>query len=105
MAQLEREDAEIPPRFGGCAMCAMASGHPDDLELLAGNEHAVAVLDRYASRRGHMLVVLRRHAEAVSELSWDEYAATQRLVWEGSRTLDRALAPKRVYAAILGSAR
>ena len=73
--------------------------------VLAENEVAVAMLDRFATRRGHVVVVLRRHAEAIAELPWEEYAAVQRLAWEASRALTTALAPVRVYVAALGATR
>jgi diadenosine tetraphosphate (Ap4A) HIT family hydrolase len=103
LALVTEEWERLPARYAGCAMCAMVAGHPDDIEILASNAHAVAVLDRYATRRGHVLVVLRRHAESVAELGWDEYAAVQRLAWEAGRAVDHALRPMRVFMAVLGS--
>jgi diadenosine tetraphosphate (Ap4A) HIT family hydrolase len=103
LALLDRERADLPARFAGCAMCGLAAGHAAGPGALAENEHAVAVLDRYATRRGHLLVVLRRHVEAVTDLGWDEYAGAQRLAWEGARALGRVLAPRRVFVAALGS--
>jgi diadenosine tetraphosphate (Ap4A) HIT family hydrolase len=81
-------------------MCALLDGVPD-VEILASNAAAVAVLDRFASRRGHVLVVLRRHEE--SQLDWEEYVGVQRLAWEASHALGRVLGPRRVYVAALGS--
>jgi diadenosine tetraphosphate (Ap4A) HIT family hydrolase len=103
LALLEREREALPARFEGCAMCGLAGRHPADVAVLAEGRHAVVVLDRYATRRGHVLVVLRRHAEAVADLAWDEYADVQRLAWEASRALTRVLSPKRVFVAALGS--
>jgi diadenosine tetraphosphate (Ap4A) HIT family hydrolase len=82
LARLEHE------KRPGCRMCALVA----EAEAIATTEHAVAILDRYASRPGHVLVVLRRHAEGL-----------QRLAWEMSRAIDAALAPKRIYVAALGS--
>jgi diadenosine tetraphosphate (Ap4A) HIT family hydrolase len=104
MAILAREAEALPDRFQGCAMCGMAAGHPADLEILADRPAAVAVLDRLCNRRGHTLVILRRHAESIADLPWSEYAAVQRLAWEAARALDRVLRPKRVFVAALGSA-
>ncbi|MFT3775056.1 MAG: HIT family protein [Minicystis sp.] len=103
MAMLAREREVLPARFQGCPMCALADGHPADVEVLAERERAVAVLDRYATRRGHVLVVLRRHVEAITDLGWDDYGAVQRLAWEASRALTRVLDPKRIFIAALGS--
>ena len=80
-----------------CVMC-------DPGEPLAANDAAVAVLDRLASRPGHVLVVLRRHEEHLARLSWADYAAMQHLAWRVTRALDREFAPRRVFVAALGSA-
>jgi histidine triad (HIT) family protein len=84
----------------GCVMCELTRDAP----AIAANEHAVAVLDRFASRPGHVLVILRRHAEHVAALPYADYEGMHRLAWEISRTLDRVLAPRRIYVAALGSA-
>jgi diadenosine tetraphosphate (Ap4A) HIT family hydrolase len=83
-------------------MCAICGGF---VPLVAENEHAVCALDRLAARPGHLLVVVKRHAERVAELGWEEWSAVQRLAWEAAQALERALAPARVYVAALGSAR
>lgn len=103
---LVRADAEvIEARFAGCAMCAAIAGQPRAREVLAENGAAAAMLDRFAARPGHVLIVLRRHVESVAALGWDEYAAVQRLAWEASRALTAALSPARVYVAALGATR
>lgn len=94
----------LEERFSGCAMCAVAAA-PSPPGLVASNAAAVALLDRFAARPGHVVVVLRRHVEALAELPWDEYAAVQRLAWEAARALTRALAPRRIYVAALGAPR
>lgn len=104
LALLDRERAALPARFDGCAMCGLAGGHPAEVAVIVERERAVAVVDRYATRPGHVLVVLRRHVEAVADLAWDEYAEVQRLAWEASRALTRVLSPKRVFVAALGAA-
>ena len=104
MEIIAREAAELPGRFDGCVMCGLAAGHPPDVEVLAEGPGAVAVLDRLATRRGHVLVVLRRHVESIAAIPWSEYAEVQRLAWEAACTLERALSPKRIFVAALGSA-
>jgi diadenosine tetraphosphate (Ap4A) HIT family hydrolase len=104
MALLEREAGALADRFAGCAMCGMVAGHPADLQVLAERPAAVAVLDRLATRRGHVLVILRRHAESIEEMPWSEYAAVQRLCWEAARAVERTLRPRRIFVASLGSA-
>ena len=81
-----------------CAMCA-ALGAPS----VASSEHAIAVLDRFAARPGHVLVVARRHEERVTSLSVTEYLDMQRLAFEISGAIERVLSPKRVFVAALGS--
>ena len=85
---------------GDCLLCALAR----EAEPLAVSERAIAVLDRYACRPGHVLVVLRRHAENIAALEWPEYAELQLLAWRVARGLDRVFAPRRIYIAALGSA-
>jgi histidine triad (HIT) family protein len=85
---------------GRCIPCELAR----TADPIVGSEHAVAVLDRYACRPGHVLVVLRRHAENIAALAWPEYADLQQLAWRIARGLDRVLAPRRIYIAALGSA-
>ncbi len=105
LAFVAADAAELDPRFLGCALCAIAAGASPGRCVLAENAAALAVLDRYAARPGHVVVVLRRHVESVAALPWEEYAAVQRLAWEASIALTRALAPKRVLVASLGAAR
>lgn len=104
MALLAREAAALPACHRGCAMCGLVAGHPGDLQILAERPAAVAVLDRLGNRPGHVLVILRRHVESIAEMPWGEYAAVQRLCWEAARAMDRALGPRRVFVAALGSA-
>jgi diadenosine tetraphosphate (Ap4A) HIT family hydrolase len=96
-ATLARLEAERGP---GCRMCELVR----DAEPIASSDHAVAVLDRYASRPGHVMIVLRRHEERIAALAWPEYAAMQRLAWEVCGALDTVLSPRRIYVAALGSA-
>jgi diadenosine tetraphosphate (Ap4A) HIT family hydrolase len=103
MKWLSKEDAMAASQRDarrGCVLCELASGG----DPIIASEHAVAVLDRYACRPGHILVLLRRHAENIAALEWSEYAELQRLTWEVARALDRVLAPRRIYIAALGSA-
>jgi diadenosine tetraphosphate (Ap4A) HIT family hydrolase len=72
MDLLAREARELPSRFGGCAMCGMIAGLPRDLETIAERPQAAVVLDRLATRPGHLLVILRRHAESMLDVPWPE---------------------------------
>ena len=84
----------------GCRMCAVAR----EATPIAASEEAVAVLDAFACRPGHVLVVLRRHEERIAALTWPEWQAMQHLVWRVSRAIEVALAPRRIYVAALGAA-
>lgn len=102
LAIVERERAAIEARFGGCAMCA-AIADPAGRHVLAQDDVAVCVLDRFAARPGHVVVILRRHCESIAEMPFEEYAAVQRLAWEAARALTAVMAPRRVYVASLGA--
>jgi diadenosine tetraphosphate (Ap4A) HIT family hydrolase len=100
--RLSKQDALVAverERVAGCTACALLA-----LEPIVESAHAIAILDRYACRPGHVLVLLRRHAEHVAALAWSEYADLQQLAWRVSRAIDRVLAPRRIYIAALGSA-
>jgi len=101
---LAADAAEIEARWAGCAMCAAITGFPCGRAVLASNAAAVAMLDRFAARPAHVVVVLRRHVELLTDLPWDEYAAVQRLAWEAACALREVLSPKRTYVAALGAA-
>lgn len=81
-----------------CLMCAMQRALP-----IATSEHAIAVLDRYAARPGHVLVIARRHEEKIAALSDAEHADLHRLVHRVCRGLEAALLPRRIYVAALGA--
>ncbi len=83
----------------GCMMCELVRGVP-----VAESAHAVAVLDRYASRPGHVLVVTRRHEERIAKLTAAEHADMFRLVHEVCHAIEAVFEPRRIYVAALGSA-
>lgn len=97
------EAEALPARLGGCVMCALVE-RGSSPHVLAGSRRAIALLARYGVRRGHILVVLRRHVERWEDLAWPDFQNAQRLAWEAARALERALDVSRVYVASLGSA-
>jgi diadenosine tetraphosphate (Ap4A) HIT family hydrolase len=97
---MHEEVARLPGSARGCALCGLAAG---GALRVAENSEAVVLLDEYPRRRGHLLVVLRRHLEDASALPWSSWAAVQRLAWESMQALGQALSPLRVYVAALGS--
>ena len=100
LSKAEALAALAADRGTGCRMCALMH----EQEPIASSEHAIAILDRYASRPGHVLVCARRHEEHVARLAWDEYASIQRLAWDLCRAIERTLAPRRIFVATLGAA-
>jgi len=103
MSALAKEAARLPIRFGGCALCGLAAGYPKGAQLVAENAHAIALLSRYALRRGHLLVVLREHAERFAEISWPAYRGMHELAFRCAQALERTLEPTRVFVAAFGS--
>jgi len=98
---LVAETARLPAAAGGCALCGLVLS--TGALTVAEDAEAVVVVDGYARRRGHLLVVLRDHVEELTALPWPRYAAMQRLAWEASHALGKVLAPRRVYVAALGA--
>jgi diadenosine tetraphosphate (Ap4A) HIT family hydrolase len=88
---------------GGCVMCALVRRAPQAAELLAENEHGVALLDRFGSRVGHSIVISKAHLEETTALGWPVYAALQRLAYDASAAIERVLAPARTFVAVLGA--
>ena len=85
-----------------CVMCALTRGHARPAPLVE-TDQAVVVLDRFARRRGHLLVVARGHVESTREVGWDLFQELARLTFEARRALDRALEPAQIYSATLGA--
>jgi diadenosine tetraphosphate (Ap4A) HIT family hydrolase len=83
-------------------MCALAAGRGRPAPLVE-TEQAVVVLDRFARRRGHLLVIAKAHVEGTREVSWDLHLRLARLTFEAARALDRALCPVQIYTATLGA--
>jgi diadenosine tetraphosphate (Ap4A) HIT family hydrolase len=86
-----------------CLPCELVARARAESTALAENEHAVVLLNRFAQRRGHLMVWLKRHQEHVHELAWPVYQAMHQLGYEACRALHGALQPVRVYSAVLGS--
>ncbi len=99
---VRREAKNLPARFGGCVMCALVEGAPKT-HVLARTRRSVAVLARFGVRRGHILVVLRRHSERWEDVRWPDWQDAQRVAWEAARAVESALGATRVYVASLGS--
>ena len=85
-----------------CVMCALAKAEGDG--CVAESRHAVVMLDRFACRYGHLMVIPRVHIERMSELDWEVFVDVQRLVFEAARTVEARFEPARVFTATLGAA-
>jgi histidine triad (HIT) family protein len=86
----------------GCLMCALARGVGRPAPLVE-TETSVVVLDRFARRRGHLLVIAKAHVGGTDEVSWELYLEVERLVFEARHALHRAFAPVQIYSAKLGA--
>lgn len=100
---LEQNRRELIPSGDGCMMCALVRRSASSAELLRESEHGVALLDRFGSREGHVIVISRRHVEDTAQLPWETYSDLQRLAYEASGALRRAFNPARIFIAILGA--
>jgi diadenosine tetraphosphate (Ap4A) HIT family hydrolase len=103
LARLHEHKQRLLADGGGCVMCALSSGAAD-LPFVAQNRHAVVLLDRFACRYGHLMVIPRSHGEHLSQLPWEVFLDVQRLTFEAAQAIDSCLKPARVFTATLGAA-
>lgn len=101
--QLIGESRALPARFSACALCGLVGGQGDARLVVRESRHAIVVLNRFPTRPGQLLVVLRRHVEQYVDLDWDEQLEVQRLAWEGARVVEHLWSPTRVYLASFGT--
>lgn len=101
LIELSRLRSQLQPD-GGCLLCALAAGGSCPQPLIE-TERAVVLLDRFARREGHLLVVTKAHIEGVLDVDWETYQDVQRLVFEARRAVHLALAPVQVYAGTFGA--
>ncbi len=87
----------------GCVMCALTRG-PCAPPVIAESLHGVVLLDRFACRYGHLMVIAKQHVERASELPWEVYSDLQRLVFEATHAVEACFQPARVFTATLGAA-
>jgi histidine triad (HIT) family protein len=102
LALLERHTLDLLNGGEGCVMCALA-GRRDHELIIHEDARGVVRLDRFGSRRGHLLVVAKRHVESATALDWPEFCEIQRLAYDACRVIENTLRPKRVYVAALGA--
>jgi len=103
LARLHEHKQQLLAGCGGCVMCALASGGAGSM-LIAESDHAVVLLDRFACKFGHLMVVSKRHVERATELDFPIYVDLQRLVFDATRVIEAYFKPARVFTASLGAA-
>ena len=103
LAELATHKQQLLSRGASCVMCALAQGH-GDWPFIAHSRHAVVLLDRFACRYGHLMVIPRAHVDRLSQLDWEVFIDVQRLTFEAARAIDACLKPARVFTATLGAA-
>jgi diadenosine tetraphosphate (Ap4A) HIT family hydrolase len=102
LVRLAEDTQRLLADGAACVMCALAAGRAE-LPFVAQNRHAVALLDRFAYRYGHLMVIPRVHVERLSELPWEIFSDVQRLTFEAAGAIDACLKPARVFTATLGA--
>ena len=103
LARLAQHKQQLLTGGATCVMCALAHGHAG-LPFIAESQHAVVLLDRFACRHGHLMIIPRTHVERLSQLPWEVFIDVQRLTFEAARAVDACLKPARVFTASLGAA-
>jgi diadenosine tetraphosphate (Ap4A) HIT family hydrolase len=102
LAELAHHRRQLLGGEEGCVLCVLANGGAVPAPLVE-TEQATVLLDRFARRRGHLLVVSKIHVENVSEIRPELYLEVQRLVYDSMRALDSALHPVQIFTAVLGA--
>jgi len=99
---LQAEAAGLPAA-GGCLPCALLASQRLHSDCLAQSGHGVVLVNRFACRERHLLVLARRHVEHIHQLSGEEHADLQRLAFQAAVALEARFHPVRIYTAVLGS--
>lgn len=67
-------------RSDSCFLCAAAGGQDEDHHVLARNERALVMLNKYPYNSGHVIVAPRRHVASLESLDGDETVSVIDLV-------------------------
>jgi diadenosine tetraphosphate (Ap4A) HIT family hydrolase len=103
MALLAAEREALLGKEPGCVLCALVRRAREGSNLIAENEHGVALLDRFASRHGHVVVLSRPHVEQTTALGHTAYTELQRLAYDACVAVERCFSPVRTFVAVLGA--
>ncbi len=82
-----------PADADGCLFERLASSDPDEVLVLARNDHAFAVLNAYPYTSGHLMVAPLRHESSLAGLSRAEAGAVMALVQDANLAVDVAYRP------------
>lgn len=100
---ITREEALAGLDLGlSCLLCDLQTMDP---LIIAETGSCVVMLPRYASRWGHVMIVVREHLTRFSELSEALWTETSRLALRAARAIETSLAPLSCYVASLGTPR
>jgi diadenosine tetraphosphate (Ap4A) HIT family hydrolase len=100
---LERLAASMAGTAFACPICAIAHNQVPEIEVIHATPRHQVVLDNFASRPGHLLVLPVAHIEDITELSRADFIELHDLAWQAARALTRVYSPRRIWVASLGS--
>jgi diadenosine tetraphosphate (Ap4A) HIT family hydrolase len=102
LALLAEHRRAIGAADDACLMCLLAEKRGVPAPVYE-DDHALVILDRFASREGHLLVIARDHIEGLTELGWEKYSHLQRVAFDAARAIEGVLTPRRFFLAALGA--
>lgn len=76
-----------------CIFCRIAAGAAA-CERLAENDAAFAFMDSHPANDGHCLVIPKRHAATIFDLSADEFARVSHMAAQISHAVQEAMTPE-----------
>ena len=88
----EPETREPQPAAAPCIFCAIAAGQAPAI-VVYEDEHTLAFMDINPATRGHVLVIPRRHARDLLDVSEEDLQHVMRTVQRVARAVDGALQP------------
>jgi ATP adenylyltransferase len=90
-----RLDYILSDKRAECVFCEILESRDDRANLvLARNERAFLVLNKYPYNNGHLMAIPYHHVDSVEKLRPDEEAAVMAMVSLGVRVLRRAMQPE-----------
>lgn len=75
-------------KVSGCVFCEMLSS-----AYVIENDFFFGLFDKYPVTEGHMLIIPKRHAETLFELTSDERKSLFELIEEGTALLEKKFSP------------